>query len=125
MAPSSAHSGNTTSNKLKPKQSYWGSNAPPLPRPLRQKQAGAPGDATGGNEHEMPFISKVQADLLFKKHTYDLSKSNLSAEAKKQAAGLHRMDFKTFNMALADIAKQLYSSYFNAQTGQLAPRTEA
>lgn len=78
-----------------------------------------------------PMITMVQADLLFKKHT-GLNKnsrfgsnrntmaSSFTMDQKKKdqqkeiVAGLNRMNFNTFVLALSDISNQVYSKFLDS-----------
>lgn len=91
---------------------------------------------TKGSSKKLQTLSKVQADLLFKKHTGIMSKSKLppstpqtknqvkssfslskEQDAKKEKlVGLNRMDYETFLLALSDIANQLYDKFYQEGT---------
>lgn len=89
--------------------------------------------------NDLPCISKVQADLLFKKHTgltkNKLPPSNAVASSfardkqiqsqKDKLQGLNVMDYNTYLYALSDIANTLYGEYFHSVTQAREYRGEA
>ena len=87
------------------------------------------------NEKQDTTITKVQADLLFKRHTgltkkvgpattpqnrdvsSSFAKERELTEKKEQMSGLNRMDFETFVLALTDIATTIYQNYYDELQG--------
>jgi hypothetical protein len=89
----------------------YGDNSASLRRPQSAKIA--------STFHDSYSITKVQADLLFKKHTgvtkskippsnrmveSSFSKNKDKMAQKESLQGLNRMDYETFLLALSDIA---------------------
>lgn len=92
--------------------------------------------AVGNLDGRGPTITKVQADLLFKRYTghqrqqpqsrtpkqstaFSSFNDGMKKEMKReQVHGLNRMDLDTFILAIAEIAQALFSQYFDENTGQ-------
>ena len=95
------------------------------------------------HEKQEKTITKVQADLLFKRHTgltkkvgpvttpqnrdvtSSFAKERELTEKKEQMVGLNRMDFETFVLALTDIASLVYQNFYNELQGAWQQRGDA
>jgi len=128
-------------------QSIFSVNEPPYAQPLRGQKENLGSRLSKNPGKSGPFISKVDADLLFTRHTgiakskkippsassnaqgqaipSSFSQLKKTADKKGQLHGLNRMDLGTFILALSDIATKLYMKSNHDISGAANQREEA
>ena len=128
-------------------QGIFDVNEPPYAQPLRGQKENFGSPLSKSPSKSGPFISKVDADLLFTRHTgiakskktppsassnaqaqaipSSFSQLKKTAEKKGEVRGLNRMDLDTFILALSDIATKLYMKSNHDISGAANQRGEA